>query len=82
MADDNVLFTHSTQLMAALQERGTRFDLMTYPGGKHGINNTPTMRKHVYRSIVGWLESRLAVAAPRGGSAAGADGTRERVPAQ
>jgi len=60
MADDNVLFTHSTQLMAALQERGTRFDLMTYPGGKHGINNSPAMRKHVFNSIVGWLEGRLA----------------------
>ena len=61
MADDNVLFTHSTQLMAALQDRGTRFDLMTYPGGKHGINGTPAMRKHVLGSIVGWLHEKLAV---------------------
>jgi dipeptidyl-peptidase-4 len=59
MADDNVLFTHSTQLMAALQDRGTHFDLMTYPGGKHGINNTPAMRKHVFRAIVGWLAEKL-----------------------
>lgn len=60
MADDNVLFTHSTQLMAALQERGTPFDLMTYPGGKHGINNTPAMRKHVFNSMLRWLEAKLA----------------------
>ncbi len=33
MADDNVLFTHSTQLMAELQTRGKPFELMTYPGG-------------------------------------------------
>ena len=59
MADDNVLFTHSTQLMARLQQDGTRFDLMTYPGGKHGINNTPAMRKHVYNAIVGWLDEKL-----------------------
>jgi dipeptidyl-peptidase-4 len=59
MADDNVLFTHSTQLMADLQQRGTRFDLMTYPGGKHGINNSPAMRKHVFNSVVGWLERQL-----------------------
>ncbi len=59
MADDNVLFTHSTQLMARLQQNGTRFDLMTYPGGKHGINNTPAMRKHVYNTIVGWLDEKL-----------------------
>jgi len=61
MADDNVLFTHSTQLMAALQQAGTPFDLMTYPGGKHGINNTPAMRKHVYNAIVAWLDRQLAV---------------------
>lgn len=37
MADDNVLFTHSTQLMGALQKRGIEFELMTYPGAKHGL---------------------------------------------
>ncbi len=37
MADDNVLFSHSTQLMSALQKRGTGFELMTYPGAKHGL---------------------------------------------
>ena len=50
MADDNVQFTHTTKLMAELQERGVNFELMTYPGGKHGLS-TPTMRKHVYRLI-------------------------------
>ncbi|HVF16240.1 MAG TPA: S9 family peptidase, partial [Steroidobacteraceae bacterium] len=37
MADDNVLFTNSTMLMQRLQAQGKRFDLMTYPGGKHGL---------------------------------------------
>lgn len=50
MADDNVLFTNTTKLMAELQERGIRFELMTYPGGKHGLS-TPAMRKHVYHAI-------------------------------
>jgi dipeptidyl-peptidase-4 len=63
MADDNVLFTHSTQLMAELQQRGTRFDLMTYPGGKHGINQTTEVRKHVFNSIVEWLDRQLKVPA-------------------
>lgn len=58
MADDNVLFTHSTMLMADLQNRGTAFDLMTYPGGKHGLAGTPT-RKHVFNAIVAWFERRL-----------------------
>jgi dipeptidyl-peptidase-4 len=37
MADDNVLFSHSTALMSALQKQGTPFELMTYPGAKHGL---------------------------------------------
>ncbi len=37
MADDNVLFINSTKLMSQLQERGIAFDLMTYPGAKHGL---------------------------------------------
>jgi dipeptidyl-peptidase-4 len=35
MADDNVLFTHTTRVMAALQARGQVFELMAYPGAKH-----------------------------------------------
>ncbi len=58
MADDNVLFTNSTQLMAALQARGTPFDLMTYPGGKHGLS-TPAMKKHVFHAIVRWFDGKL-----------------------
>ncbi len=37
MADDNVLFTHSTRLMQTLQSLNKPFDVMTYPGGKHGL---------------------------------------------
>ncbi len=44
MADDNVLFSNSTKLMAALQQRGTQFRLMTYPGAKHGLS-TPAHEK-------------------------------------
>ena len=60
MADDNVLFTNSTQLMAQLQTRGTQFDLMTYPGGKHGLS-TPAMKKHVFNAIVRWFDRQLKV---------------------
>lgn len=58
MADDNVLFANSTQLMSALQQRGTQFDLMTYPGGKHGLS-TPEMRKHAYHTIVDFFDARV-----------------------
>ncbi len=50
MADDNVLFTNTTKLIADLTDRGVQFDLMGYPGGKHGLSS-PAMRKHVYHAI-------------------------------
>ena len=62
MADDNVLFTNSTELMAALQQRGTQFRLMTYPGGKHGLVG-PVMRKHVYTLIADYFDEMLKVPA-------------------
>jgi dipeptidyl-peptidase 4 len=37
MADDNVLFTHSTRLIQALQARALTFELMVYPGSKHAL---------------------------------------------
>lgn len=58
MADDNVQFANSTKLMAALQERGTQFELMTYPGGKHGLS-TPAMRTHVYTAIADFFERKV-----------------------
>ena len=58
MADDNVLFTNSTALMAALQQRGIPFQLMTYPGGKHGLS-TPAMKKHAYHLIADYFDAKL-----------------------
>lgn len=58
MADDNVLFSNSTALMSALQSRGVQFDLMTYPGGKHGLA-ADGQRVHVYRAIQEWIDRQL-----------------------
>jgi len=58
MADDNVQFTNSTMLMSALQQRGTQFELMTYPGAKHGLS-TPWMRKHVYHAIADFFDTHV-----------------------
>ncbi len=58
MADDNVLFANSTKLMAALQQRGTQFRLMTYPGAKHGLS-TPALKKHVYTMIADYFDEKL-----------------------
>ena len=37
MADDNVLLANSTRLMLAMQNKGIPFELMLYPGERHGI---------------------------------------------
>jgi dipeptidyl-peptidase-4 len=58
MADDNVLFANSTKLMAALQNKGTQFRLMTYPGAKHGLS-TPALKKHVYHLIADYFDEKL-----------------------
>src|SRR5690606_4292033 len=46
MADDNVLFSNSTALMARLQAAGRRFSLMTYPGAKHGLRGADALHRY------------------------------------
>ena len=57
MADDNVLFSHSTKLMAELQRRGTRFALMTYPGAKHALKDRDLL--HRYRTTEAFFRDCL-----------------------
>jgi dipeptidyl-peptidase-4 len=58
MADDNVLFVNSTRLMSELQNRGVPFELMTYPGAKHGLS-TPQMKVHVFTAIGDFFGRRV-----------------------
>jgi dipeptidyl-peptidase-4 len=58
MADDNVLFTNSTRLFEALQQKGLLFETMTYPGGKHGLSGART-QTHVYRTIAAFFARHL-----------------------
>ena len=58
MADDNVLFTHTTNLMTALQRRGVPFELMTYPGARHSLQE-PDVAVHRYRTILDFFLRRL-----------------------
>jgi dipeptidyl-peptidase-4 len=37
LSDDNVILANTTRLTAALQTRGVTFDMMEYPGQRHGI---------------------------------------------
>ena len=58
MADDNVLFSHSTKLMQALQERGALFELMTYPGAKHALHERH-VAIHRHETILDFFKRRL-----------------------
>lgn len=64
MADDNVLFTNSTRLIDALVNRNVRFELMTYPGAKHGISSRAGQR-HVYGLIEAFFKKHLGGTAPK-----------------
>lgn len=46
MADDNVLFANSTKLMSELQKRAVPFELMTYPGAKHGLRGRDLLHRY------------------------------------
>jgi dipeptidyl-peptidase 4 len=59
MADDNVLFAHSTALMKKLQDLQRPFDLMTYPGGKHGLIRQNATGWHAHANIVRFFDREL-----------------------
>lgn len=58
MADDNVTFDNTTRLMAALQEAGKPFELMTYPGQRHGIRGE-ALQTHLMRTRMAFLDRHL-----------------------
>ena len=58
MADDNVLFQNSTAVMNRLQELSTPFDLMLYPGQRHGIR-TPSRQLHQWRTFLAFFKREL-----------------------
>jgi len=58
MADDNVLFTNTTRMIDALVKRNVHFELMTYPGAKHGISGRAPQR-HVYGYIEAFFKKNL-----------------------
>jgi dipeptidyl-peptidase-4 len=58
MADDNVLFLHSTKLFRKLQDLGKPFDVMVYPGAKHGLTRQHDGR-HAYATIKQFFDDHL-----------------------
>ncbi len=58
MADDNVFFDHSVKVMGALQSARVGFDLMTYPGKRHGIRGEDA-RAHLWTEVLDFFNARL-----------------------
>ncbi len=58
MADDNVTFDNATRLMAKLQEMGKPFELMTYPGQRHGIRGE-ALQRHLMLTRMSFLNRIL-----------------------
>ena len=59
MADDNVLFTNSTHVDASAAGAGKPFELMTYPGGKHGLIRMPQQGRHFYEMVLRFFQREL-----------------------
>ena len=58
MADDNVLFANSTKLFSELQSKDLPFEMMTYPGAKHGIRGK-MVRRHLYKAAKDFFDRHL-----------------------
>lgn len=58
MADDNVLFTHSTQLFEKFQKEQKLYESITYPGARHGLSGRNN-QLHVHTSILDFFQRRL-----------------------
>jgi dipeptidyl-peptidase-4 len=58
MADDNVVFENSTRIMAALQDQSTPFDLMLFPGQRHGVN-TPRKQTQLWETYLAFFNRTL-----------------------
>jgi len=55
MADDNVVFEHSSALIAKLQGEAVPFEMMLYPGYTHRISG-PKVSQHLYETIFRFLD--------------------------
>ena len=54
MADDNVVFENSSELISVLQEGNRPFEMMLYPGYTHRVSG-PQIGPHVWNSILRFL---------------------------
>ena len=62
MADDNVLFTHTTLLIKELVAAGRTFEVMPYPGSKHGALSFRETGIHGWKTILDFFDRNLGAA--------------------
>ncbi|MFC7335188.1 DPP IV N-terminal domain-containing protein [Rhodocista pekingensis] len=58
MADDNVFLDNTVRLAARLQKARKPFEMMLYPGERHGFFD-PDMRAHSYRTMLDFFDRHL-----------------------
>ena len=58
MADDNVTFENSTRVMYALQGLSRPFEVMDYPGERHGVHGNPR-QLHLWRTYLDFFDRKL-----------------------
>jgi dipeptidyl-peptidase-4 len=58
MADDNVIFANSVRLYNALQDQGSQFEMMTYPGQRHGVRGEGR-QVHLWHMIMDYFDRKL-----------------------
>jgi dipeptidyl-peptidase-4 len=58
MADDNVFFDHTVQMIDALQEAGRPFEMMGYPGKRHRITGEAE-NTHLWNMFLNFFDRNL-----------------------
>lgn len=63
MADDNVIFENSTRVIDALQAKSIPFEMMLYPGQRHGVRGNPRQLQQ-WRTYLDFLDRTIGTRAP------------------
>jgi dipeptidyl-peptidase-4 len=58
MSDDNVVFTNSTEIIAQLQQDRVPFEMMLYPGQRHGVRGEPRQLQQ-WRTYLDFLDRTI-----------------------
>ncbi|WP_347342399.1 prolyl oligopeptidase family serine peptidase [Brevundimonas albigilva] len=58
MADDNVIFANATRVIDALQAKSVPFEMMLYPGQRHGVRGDPRQLQQ-WRTYLDFLDRTI-----------------------